>query len=117
MTSHELDSPLLEEQRLHVPHEPSIAKARTYVEIAVVLAVITIVEVGIFYLPDLHEAFPALPVTGLLDSVRRQVCAGGRLLHASEVRYPFFMRLFGFALVIALTVVTAIFALFHGLYF
>jgi len=30
---------------------------------------------------------------------------------------PFFLRLFAFALIIAMTVVTAIIALFHGLYF
>jgi len=117
MTSHELDSALLEEQQLHVPHEHVHPKARTYVEIAVVLAVITIVEVGIFYLPDLHEAFrPFLLPAFLILSAVKFVLVVGFYMHL-KFDDPFFMRLFGFALVITVTVVTAIFALFHGLYF
>jgi cytochrome c oxidase subunit 4 len=115
MTSHELDNALLEEQ--HFPHEHTHPGARTYIEIAAVLAVITLVEVGIFYLPDLHEAFrPFLLPAFLILSTIKFVLVVGFYMHL-KFDDPFFLRLFGFALVIAMTVVTAIIALFHGLYF
>jgi cytochrome c oxidase subunit 4 len=93
-------------------------KARLYIEIAVILAIITAVEVFVLYLPSMgFEGFrPALvPIFAVL-SIAKFVMVVGWYMHL-KFDDPFFLRMFGFALLIAFTVATAFIALFHGIYF
>jgi cytochrome c oxidase subunit 4 len=91
--------------------------SRVYIEIAVTLAVITLVELVLLYLPGLGftavrpvllPAFVALSATKFLLVV-------GWYMH---LRFDpaVFRRIFGFALMVALIVGTAFIALFHGIY-
>lgn len=92
--------------------------ARVYIQIAVILAIITAVEVFVLYLPNMGlEWFrPALvPIFAVL-SIAKFVIVVGWYMHL-KFDNPFFLRMFGFALLIALTVATAFIALFHGMYF
>ena len=92
--------------------------AKLYIEIAVILAIITAVEVFVLYLPDMgFEWFrPALvPIFAVL-SIAKFIMVVGWYMHL-KFDNPFFLRMFGFALLIALTVGTAFIALFHGMYF
>lgn len=101
----------------HLTDEHPHPTARQYIEIAAILAAITLIEVGIFYLPDLFEGFrPFLLPSFLALSTIKFVLVVGYYMHL-KFDDPFFLRIFGFALLIALTVATAFIALFHGLYF
>lgn len=102
----------------HLTHEHPHPTARRYIEIAVILAAITLVEVAIFYFPELvGEWFrPVLLPAFLILSAIKFVLVVGFYMHL-KFDDPFFLRLFGFALLIGMTVVTAFLALFHGLYF
>ena len=89
------------------------ATVRTYILIAVVLAIITIAEVAILYLP----AIPAgAVITGFLVlSAAKFAMVVSFYMH---LKYDsrFFTGLFGFFLLIAMSVAIAFIALFHGLY-
>lgn len=92
--------------------------ARLYIQIAVILAIITAVEVFVLYLPDMGLTWfrPFLvPIFAVL-SIAKFVMVVGWYMHL-KFDNPFFLRMFGFALLIALTVATAFIALFHGMYF
>ena len=112
MASHEVEA--------HGAQEHAHPTPRRYIEIAVVLAVITLIEVFVLYIPDPAflgvEAFrPALgPIFVILSTVKFVLVVGWYM----HLRFdpPFFRRMFGFALVIALTIATAFIALFHGIY-
>ena len=89
------------------------ATVRTYILIAVVLAIITIAEVAILYLP----AIPAgAVITGFL--VLSAAKFGMVVSFYMHLKYDshFFAGLFGFFLLIAMSVAVAFIALFHGLY-
>lgn len=91
---------------------------KLYIQIAVVLAIITAIEVFVLYLPDLGLTWfrPFLvPIFAVL-SIFKFVMVVGWYMHL-KFDDPFFLRIFGFALIIALTVGTAFIALFHGMYF
>ena len=113
MASHEVEA--------HGAHEHEHPSPRRYIEIAVVLALITITEVFVLYIPNPAflgiEAFrPALiPIFIVLSAVKFVVVVGWYM----HLRFddPFFRRMFGFALLIAMMVATAFIALFHGIYF
>lgn len=116
MASHELQGHTSDHTAVVDEHAHPTAKL--YIQIAVVLAIITAVEVFVLYLPALgFEWFrPALiPIFAVL-SVAKFVLVVGWYMHL-KFDDPFFLRMFGFALLIALTVVTAFIALFHGMYF
>src|SRR3954451_19524389 len=115
MASHELQG--------HTSDHTAVAEghahptARLYIQIAVVLAIITAVEVLILYLPNMgFEGFrPFLvPIFAIL-SIGKFVMVVGWYMHL-KFDDPFFLRIFAFALLIALTVATAFIALFHGIY-
>lgn len=90
---------------------------RVYIEIALILAVITLVELGLLYLPAIGFAAvrPALVPAFIALSATKFLLVIGWYMH---LRFDpaVFRRIFGFALVIALTVATAFIALFHGIY-
>lgn len=91
--------------------------AKLYIQIAVILTIITAIEVLILYLPDLGVPLPggALVTMFALLSVVKFVLVVGWYMHL-KFDPPFFRRIFAFALVVALTVATAFIALFHGMY-
>jgi len=116
----ELETVSTEEKHYEV-HESAHPRARTYIEIAVVLAVITIIEVAIFYVPaeeglGIASFRPFLIPSFLVLSAVKFVLVVGFYMHL-KFDDVFFTRVFGFALIIALTIATAIIALFHGVYF
>ena len=100
---------------MHDPHaHPTV---RRYIEIAVVLAAITIVELFVLYLPAMgFEAIsPFLVPIFVVLSATKFLLVVGWYMH---LRFdpPFFRRMFGFALLVAMTIATSFIALFHGLY-
>ena len=102
----------------HMAHdEHNHPTPKLYIQIAVLLTIITIVEVVLLYLPDM-----GVPVGGTVLvilfaglSVAKFLVVVGYYMHL-KFDPPFFRRIFGFALFVALTVATAYIALFHGMY-
>ena len=111
------------EMQGHTTDHTSVAEGhahptpRLYIQIAGILALITLVEVFVLYLPQMgFEGFrPFLVPVFVSLSVVKFFMVVGWYMH---LRFddPIFVRMFGFALLIALTVVTAFIALFHGVY-
>ena len=80
-----------------VPHEEAHASNRTYVQIALILAVITVVEVVIYYVPTLRGVLiPALIVL----SLAKFVMVVGFFMH---LKYDHRLYRFMFAAGLALT--------------
>jgi cytochrome c oxidase subunit IV len=110
------------EMQGHTTDHSSVAEGhnhpspKLYIQIAVVLAIITLVEVFILYIPDLgFEGFrPFLVPLFLIMSIGKFVLVVGWYMHL-KFDDPFFLRMFGFALLIALTIATAFIAIFHGI--
>ena len=90
---------------------------RTYIQIAVLLTVITAVEVLVLYLPTLGVPLGGgamVLIFGLL-SLTKFVLVVGWYMHL-KFDPPMFRRMFIFALLVALTIATAFIALFHGIH-
>ena len=101
-------------------HEHAHPTPRTYIIIAVILLVITIAEVAVLYIPleeglGLTQFKPFLVPAFLIMAAAKFVIVVGYYMHL-KFDDPFFLRIFGFALFIGLSVATAIIALFHGFY-
>ena len=102
----------------HMAHEEhNHPTPKLYIQIAVLLTIITIVEVVLLYLPDM-----GVPVSGMVLvilfaglSVAKFLIVVGYYMHL-KFDPPFFRRMFGFALFVALSIATAFVALFHGMY-
>jgi cytochrome c oxidase subunit IV len=102
----------------HMAHdEHAHPTAKLYIQIAVILTIITAVEVFVLYLPDMGlEVGGAVLVTVFaVLSVAKFLLVVGWYMHL-KFDPPMYRRMFGFALVVALTIATAFIALFHGLY-
>lgn len=90
---------------------------RVYVQIAVVLAIITLAEVGAFYLPNIDEGLhPYVTPAFLILSAAKFVLVVGFYMHL-KFDPRFFAGVFAFFLLIAASVAVAFIALFHGFYF
>lgn len=117
-------------ERTHGDHSPTTHEAPdehahpgpgTYVKVAVILTIITLIEVAIFYVPSpegfgLTQFQPLLIPSFLVLSAAKFAIVVMFYMHL-KFDNPFFTRVFGFALLVALTVATAVIALFHGIYF
>jgi cytochrome c oxidase subunit 4 len=93
-----------------VQHAPEAhASTRTYLVIAAILTVITIVEVGVFYIPALHAI---LPPTLLILSAAKFALVVGFYMH---LRYDhnLFRAVFMAPLVIAVSVIVGLLFLFR----
>lgn len=111
------------EMQGHTTDHTSVAEGhahptpKLYIQIAGILAVITLVEVFVLYLPDIgfEGSRPFLVPIFVILSVVKFFMVVGWYMH---LRFddPFFVRMFGFALLIGLTIVTAFIAIFHGIY-
>lgn len=86
-----------------------------YIKIAVVLAIITVVEVFILYLPDMgvEAARPFLVPAFAVLSIAKFLFVVAYYMHL-KFDDPFYLRMFAFALVIGISLVTAFVAIFHG---
>lgn len=112
------------EMQGHTTDHSSVAEGhnhptpRKYIELAGILAVITLAEVFILYLPKLGLEFarPALVPAFIILSVFKFLIVVGWYMH---LRFddPFFLRMFSFALIIVIGVALSLMAIFHGLYF
>lgn len=96
------------------PAHPTI---RTYIQIALILTVITAVEVLLLYLPDLGVPVPGRVLVALFGflSLAKFLLVVGWYMHL-KFDPPMFRRIFTFALLVALTIATAYVVLFHGLH-
>ncbi|MFN8512193.1 MAG: cytochrome C oxidase subunit IV family protein [Thermomicrobiales bacterium] len=102
----------------HLAHdEHAHPTPRTYIQIAVILTAITAFEVFVLYLPEMGvELAGSIMVTIFaLLSVAKFLIVVGWYMHL-KFDPPMYRRMFGFALVVALTIGTAFIALFHGIY-
>jgi cytochrome c oxidase subunit 4 len=93
------------------PIEHAHPGERTYIKVAVTLAIITMVEVAIWYvdwLADHHVLVPAL----LILSAVKFVAVVGFFMHL-KFDARLFTYIFGGGLTIALSIVLALMALFH----
>jgi cytochrome c oxidase subunit IV len=90
---------------------------RTYIQIAVILTIITIVEVFVLYLPEMGVELAGSVMVTIFAvlSVVKFLTVVGWYMHL-KFDPPMYRRIFGSALVVALTVATAFIALFHGTY-
>jgi cytochrome c oxidase subunit 4 len=90
---------------------PAHASTRTYLVIAAILTLITIVEVGVFYVPALHVV---LPPTLLLLSAAKFALVVGFYMH---LRYDhnLFRAVFVAPLLIAVAVIVGLLFLFRVL--
>lgn len=116
MASHEMQGHTTDHTAVAEGHDHPSPKR--YIQIAGILAAITLIEVFILYLPDMGIEFvrPFLVPAFVFMSILKFILVVGWYMH---LRFddPIFMRIFGFALLIALTVATAFIALFHGIQF
>lgn len=102
----------------HLAHdEHAHPTPRTYIQIAVILTIITAIEVFVLYLPDMGFAVHGTPLVIIFAvlSVIKFLIVVGWYMHL-KFDPPMYRRMFGFALVVALTIATAFIALFHGIY-
>src|SRR5215210_7488916 len=93
----------------HLAHdEHAHPTAKTYIQIAVILTIITAVEVLVLYLPKMGvELGGSIMVTIFaLLSVAKFLIVVGWYMHL-KFDPPMYRRIFGSALVVALTVATA----------
>lgn len=105
-------------------HAPPVAQEhahpgpRVYVTVAVILAIITLVEVLIFYVPEflgMPQLWSVLIVGFIVLSTVKFVTVVGYYMHL-KFDAKVFAYIFGFFLLIALAIAVAFIALFHGLY-
>jgi cytochrome c oxidase subunit 4 len=102
----------------HLAHdEHAHPTAKVYIQIAIVLTIITAVEVFVLYLPEmgLEVSGKVLVTIFAVLSLTKFLLVVGWYMHL-KFDPPMYRRIFGFALVVALTVATAFIALFHGMY-
>jgi cytochrome c oxidase subunit 4 len=85
--------------------------ASVYIKIAVILTVITAVEVGIYYVDALR---PLIGPILIVLSVAKFIIVVGYYMHL-KFDHPLFTWLFGFGMATAVFTIIALIALFHGL--
>ncbi len=116
MSGHELQGHTTDHSTVAEGHNHPTA--RKYVELAGILAAITLLEVFILYLPNLGLTVirPALVPAFIILSIFKFLIVVGWYMH---LRFddPFFLRMFSFALIIVIGVALSFMAIFHGLYF
>lgn len=91
------------------PHQERHPTPRTYVTIAVILTIITAIEVAIYYIDALA---PALVYMLLTLSAIKFTLVAGFYMHL-KFDPPLFRRLFVFGLTVALAVVSSFLVLFN----
>jgi cytochrome c oxidase subunit IV len=101
----------------HMAHGDAHPTAKLYIQIALILTVITAVEVAVLYFPEMGVPIHGAPLVVIFAvlSVVKFLLVVGWYMHL-KFDPPMYRRIFGFALVVALTVGTAFIALFHGIY-
>ena len=92
-------------------HEVGHPGERTYIEVAVILALITLVEVVIYYIDWMRENDVLVPALLLLSAVKFATVVGFFMhLKFDDKR---FLWIFASGLVIAFSIIMALYALFH----
>jgi len=91
----------------HAHEHPS---DRKYIEIAIILTIITLVEVAIYYIEWMHDSGVLVPTLFVL-SIAKFVTVVGYYMHL-KFDDPRFLYIFAGGLVIALAVIGALYALF-----
>jgi cytochrome c oxidase subunit 4 len=89
-------------------HEQAHASNQTYVDIAIILAIITLAEVAIWYLPSVRGVLiPAL----LILSVAKFLLVVGYFMHL-KYDNPLFRLMFFAGIIVSLSVFLALLAMF-----
>lgn len=116
MTGHEIQGHTTDHSSVAEGHQHPTA--RVYIEIAAILAVITLAEVFVLYLPQMgfEAARPALVPLFMIMSVAKFLIVVGFYMHL-KFDDPFFKRMFSFALIIVIGVALSMVAISHGVYF
>lgn len=91
-------------------HEQEHPGERTYIEVAIVLAIITMVEVAIYYIDWMHDSGLLVPALGIL-SVTKFVAVVGYFMHL-KFDDRRFLWMFASGLAIAVAVLLALKFLF-----
>jgi uncharacterized membrane protein len=92
-------------------HELGHPGERTYIEVAVTLAIITMIEVAIYYIQWLHEHDVLVPALLLLSAIKFSAVVGFFMhLKFDDKR---FLWIFVSGLVVAFSIIMAVYALFH----
>ena len=93
-------------------HESAHPGERKYIEIAAILAAITIVEVVIYYIDWVHDKGLLVPVLLTLSAVKFATVVGYFMhLKFDDRRLTW---IFASGLVVAFSIIMALYALFHG---
>jgi cytochrome c oxidase subunit 4 len=92
-------------------HEHAHPGAATYVPVAIILAVITITEVAVYYIQWLHDVGLIIPVLIIL-SICKFLLVIGYFMHL-KFDNKLFTYIFGFGLIIGLSIVLSLMAVFH----
>jgi cytochrome c oxidase subunit 4 len=90
-------------------HEHAHPGVRTYVEIAIILAIITSIEVAVYYIPALEDF---LVYILLVLSALKFVIVVGYFMHL-KFDNRLFTYVFGFGMVLGIGLVTSFLALFN----
>jgi cytochrome c oxidase subunit 4 len=93
------------------PHEHAHPGPAVYVRVAIFLAIITIVEVAIYYIQWMHDSGLIVPSLLILSAIKF-VAVVGYFMHL-KFDDRLFLWIFGFALAIAASIVLALYAIFH----
>jgi cytochrome c oxidase subunit 4 len=92
-------------------HEAGHPGERTYIEVAIILAIITLVEVAIYYIDWMHENDVLVPALLLLSAVKFATVVGYFMhLKFDDNR---FLWIFASGLVVAFAIIMTLYALFH----
>jgi cytochrome c oxidase subunit IV len=92
-------------------HEVGHPGERTYVEVAVILAAITVVEVAIYYIQWVHDVGLLVPLLLALSAIKFATVVGYFMHLKFDDRRLTWMFLTG--LVVAFSIIMALWALFH----
>jgi cytochrome c oxidase subunit 4 len=83
----------------------------TYIKVAVILAIITVIEVAIWYIDWMHEHHVLVPSLLTLSAIKF-VAVVGYFMHL-KFDSRLFAYIFGSGLAVSLSIVLALMALFH----
>ena len=98
------------EQPQAIPQEHSHPQPRQYIVIAVILTVLTMAEVGIYYVKGLGKGLPALLI--FLSGIKF-VTVVGYYMHL-KFDSKLFLGMFMFCMTVAISIVLALMGLFNA---
>ena len=99
-----------EHETMHEAHAHAHPTAKKYVGIAIILTIITVIEVAIFYIPSMHPVLP--PVLLTLSALKFALVAMFYMHLKFDSRL--FSQFFAGGLLLALTIFAVALSTLHG---